>query len=623
MRVFHRLVDASRCSGARAMISVLTFLSSLRWIDGLPLKVEPYRRDIFRRALDERRPDGAPRYNMVLAGRAKKNFKSADLVLAGLFSLMCRESPQGSDVLLIGNDESQASADLDLAKRLVGINPDLADELEVLSKEIRRRDGKGTMRVLPAQNAIGQHGRTAQFIGYDEIHGYRDWALMEALQPDPTRTDVLQWITSYDSIFDVEGCPLHDLRQIGVAGSDPRMLFSWYSADFCTDPAFANLPPDERANPSMASWPEGKAYLEQQRRRLPSARFRRLHHNLPGAPAGAYFDQAIIERAIVAGRQVLEPQDGIDYLAFVDMSGGSNDDATLGIAHWTGEKAVLDLLISQADAVPFNPRLAVARFAAVCKRYRCRVVHGDAYAGETFRRDFSDCGIEYQVCKQTRTDLYERLEVALNADQVELLDIGKLRRELLTIVARGATLDHMPGQHDDWATSAAGALTLVNPDMGKATPHILEFYRRQSEAITKGTPAPTLHQQHGTEAVLQVGTRRPAGHVKVIIVNDASHIGGASGFMYPTELDGDRRICWMAADDALIMIASPFADPALRQANAELLELGGRMPRPSRGVRVVDVLQAAEDARPRTPTEMLAAIRGETNAQLRDVGLLR
>src|SRR6267142_48107 len=40
---------------------------------------------------------------------------------------------------------------------------------------------------------------------------------------------------------------------------------------------------------------------------------------------------------------------------------------------------------------------------------------------------------------------YEDLEVALNAGQVELLDLSKLRRELLTIVRRGASLDHMPG----------------------------------------------------------------------------------------------------------------------------------------------------------------------------------
>jgi hypothetical protein len=70
-------------------------------------------------------------------------------------------------------------------------------------------------------------------------------------------------VTSYDSILDIAGCPLFDLKTIGKGGNDPRMLFSWYSADFCTDPSFRDLDPEARANPSMASWPEGRAYLDQ------------------------------------------------------------------------------------------------------------------------------------------------------------------------------------------------------------------------------------------------------------------------------------------------------------------------------------------------------------------------
>ena len=586
-------------------ISALTFLAGLRWIDGKPLQIEPYRRDIFRRALDERRPDGSPRYNLVLSGRAKKNFKTSDMVLAGLFCLLCRESPQGSDVLIVANDEDQAGDDLDLAKKLVRVNG-LADddgELEILEKEIRRRDGKGAMRIIPARNATGQHGKSACFIGWDEIHGFRDWALMEALQPDPTR-ECLQWVTSYDTVHDTPGVPLYDLKQIGVAGSDPRMLFSWYSADLCTDPDFVALPPEERANPSMASWPEGRAYLEQQRRRLPSNRFRRLHLNLPGAPQGAYFNQEIVERAIVPGRQAIEPQDGVDYVAFVDMSGGSNDDATLAIAHWNGIKAILDLVINQGGPTPFNPRLAVARFATYCKRYHCKKVHGDAYAGETFRRDFADCGISYIVEKRTRTELYEALEVALNADQVELLEIAKLRRELLTIVARGASLDHMPGQHDDWATSAAGALTLANPDIGRVTPGILEHYRRMAEAASEQTP-PTLQQEHAGAAVLQIGTRpRPADFVKVIVPTEVSHImGGETGATYQVEIEGDKRACWMDPADALMAINSPHALPWFEEPqNAELrTKLKERIRPLPPGIRISDLIGAQESMRPRSP----------------------
>jgi hypothetical protein len=447
----------------RTLPTSLAFFAQLRWIDRRPLldTIELYRRNLFSQALDSYGPDGTPIYNLVVSGKAKKNWKSSDLILAGLFCLTIRESPQGNDCWILANDEGQANDDLSLAKKIVAANPDLKAEVKVLAKEIRRRDGKGTMRILPAGNAIGQHGKTALFVGFDEIHGYRDWDLLEALQPDPSRPDAICWITSYDSIWDSQGCPLHDLKEMGKRGDDPRMLFSWYSADFCTDPAFANLPADERANPSMGSWPEGKNYIEQQRRRLPSNRFRRLHHNLPGAPGGAFFDQGLVDAAIVTGRTALPPEAGVDYAAFVDMSGGSQDDAVLAIAHLDGKKAILDLLISQAGGVPFNPRLAVTRFADALQRYRCRRVTGDSYAGLTFQSDFAQHSISYNASDKSRSELYEEFEVVLNAGAVELLDIAKLQQQLVTLVVRGAKVDHMPGAHDDWANAMAGVIVLL------------------------------------------------------------------------------------------------------------------------------------------------------------------
>lgn len=78
---------------------VLDFTGSLLWLDGSPLidQVEPYRRDIFTRALDDWEPDGAGglrrKFNLVLAGRGKKNSKTLDLCLAALFDLL---SPPGA-----------------------------------------------------------------------------------------------------------------------------------------------------------------------------------------------------------------------------------------------------------------------------------------------------------------------------------------------------------------------------------------------------------------------------------------------------------------------------------------------------------------------------------------------
>lgn len=445
--------------------SPLEFFATLRWIDGRPLldTIEQYRRDLFVQAFDTYCSDGiTPAYNMVLAGRGKKNWKSADLVLAGLYCLLCLDSPQGNECFIIANDLKQAGDDLSLAKKLIEANADeIGDEVTVFSEEIKRVDGRGFLQILPARDSIGAHGKTYLFLGLDEIHGWRDYDLLEALAMDPTRSDARMWITSYDTLWNTPGIPLHDLKERGKVGDDPRFLFSWYSGEYCTDPAIASLSPECRANPSMGSWPEGMGYIDQQRRRLPSHKFRRLHLNLPGAPNGAFFDPDSFTRAIDKGRTSLPFDARQKYYGFVDMSGGSADDATLGIAHEEGGKSIVDLVMRQAGDVPFNPRTAVERFAKQLKAYGIRRVTGDAYAGQTFRFDFEGHGITYTSCKVPKTELYEEMEPMLNAGEIELPDLPRLLEQGLGLVLRGSRVDHLPGEHDDWINAAAGAVWCV------------------------------------------------------------------------------------------------------------------------------------------------------------------
>jgi hypothetical protein len=87
--------------------SPLDFFAHLHWLDGRPLldTIEPYRRELFVEVLWTLRPDGRLKYNLVLAGRGKKNWKSADLVLAAFYRLLVWPSAAGSDVFLLANDE--------------------------------------------------------------------------------------------------------------------------------------------------------------------------------------------------------------------------------------------------------------------------------------------------------------------------------------------------------------------------------------------------------------------------------------------------------------------------------------------------------------------------------------
>jgi hypothetical protein len=103
-------------------ISPLQFISALNWLNSRPLLevVDLYRQRIFEQALFSFDDNERPRYNLVLSGRAKKNFKTCDLILAALYRLLIWKSSTGSnECYILANDGDQARDDLTLAKKLI------------------------------------------------------------------------------------------------------------------------------------------------------------------------------------------------------------------------------------------------------------------------------------------------------------------------------------------------------------------------------------------------------------------------------------------------------------------------------------------------------------------------
>ena len=393
----------------RKPLTSLRLFGRLKWLDGRPLldTIEPYRRKIFKDALDTYK-DGAPVYNQVLAGRGKKNFKSCDLVLAAIYCTVVRRSVQGNDALILASDEAQAGDDLSLARKLVECSPALSAEFEVLSKELRLKDGSGSIKILPAGDASGLHGKQFSFLGLDEIHTHDDWRVLEALQPDPTRRDALTWITSYDSITDEPGTPLHDLKAIGFAGTDQKMLFSWYSADRCTDPDFADLDPEARANPSMGSWPEGRAYLDQQRRRLPANIFKRLHLNLPGS-ASSFVDMAAWDDCTDEELTRVIADRGLPIFIGVDAS-TKHDSTALAAVTWDWREQKVRLVTHKVfQPSPDEPLDFAATVEATLldwrSRFRIQKVLYDPYQLQSTMQEVARAGLEVEELPQTPANL--------------------------------------------------------------------------------------------------------------------------------------------------------------------------------------------------------------------------
>lgn len=117
-----------------------------------------------------------------------------------------------------------------------------------------------------------------------------------------------------------------------------------------------------------------------------------------------------------------------------------------------------DRVVDQGQRPPFDPRLAVERFAKVLKEYGVSLVSGDRFAGKTFAADFERHDVRYQVSELSKSQIYEALEPRLNSGRVVLLDDSTTETQLLGLVWRGRKIDHLSGEHDDHSNAAAGTI---------------------------------------------------------------------------------------------------------------------------------------------------------------------
>jgi hypothetical protein len=155
---------------------------------------------------------------------------------------------------------------------------------------------------------------------------------------------------------------------------------------------------------------------------------------------------------------------GCRYVGFVDPSGGSADSFTLAIAHKeTNGRRVLDAVRERKP--PFSPEQVIREFSELLKSYGISRVTGDRYGGEFPREHFSKQGISYDPAEKTKSEIYRDMVPMINSGEAELLDSDRLVAQFVGLerrTARGGrdSIDHAPGQHDDLANAAAGALTL-------------------------------------------------------------------------------------------------------------------------------------------------------------------
>lgn len=313
---------------------------SVAGASGSPIVLRPWQRQILGHVL-ARRADGRFRHRQALIGVARKNGKSALGAGLALYGLVM--GPDGGEVYSCAGEKEQARIVFGTARRMIEMEPELADVCKLYRDAIEIPSTGSVYRVLSAE-AFSKEGLNPTMVLFDEVHvqpsrelfdvmalamGARVEPLMVGITTAGVRTDS----TGGDSLC-------YSLYQYGkrvVAGEvdDPSFFMAWWEPH---DPASDHRDPDtwREANPGFGDLVSAEDFAASVLR-TPEAEFRTKRANqwvssattwLPaGAWAGCEEDRAIPDLAEVV----------------LGFDGSFSNDSTALVAVQVGERPHIDV----------------------------------------------------------------------------------------------------------------------------------------------------------------------------------------------------------------------------------------------------------------------------------------
>jgi len=442
-------------------MTIKRFTPATRFIDrlvrlpgGEPVSLAAHQRMILDHVLTP--VGGRLPYTTVLWSEPKKSGKTSLASWVGSWVLNTH-GPR-SEVLCVGNDLEQSTSRV-FAEivRVQQAHPALARRISKATESLLLLDDGSTARPV-ALDASGESGANPSLVLHDEAWGItseRARRLWDELTPPPTRPYALRWASSYAG-YAQESVTLWDLYQRGLKGEPVD-----------------GLPDCRAAGPLFMLWShiprmpwQTPDYYTAQRQELRPSAFLRLHENRWVSTEGAWLPSAVLERAI--DRAVVErpPVEGVRYVAFVDNSGGSCDDMTLAVGHCETGRRIVDGVWSQDGRPPFNPLDAIAKFCIILAGYRVAKTHGDTFGGIHYITEYARCGVAYELCPLSPSELYEAAEVGFNRGDIALPNHAVLIEQFGALKEKGARIGHGYGGHDDFSNAAAGAIWLLLAGQG-------------------------------------------------------------------------------------------------------------------------------------------------------------
>jgi hypothetical protein len=213
---------------------------------------------------------------------------------------------------------------------------------------------------------------------------------------------------------------------------------------------------------------------------------------------GTFLDRETVLGAVDRGVTGRPPMAGVEYVLFIDPSGGRADAFAAAIAHDEDGVAVVDVATEWMP--PFDPGPVVADIANLAEQYGVSRVSGDRHAEGWVTEAFARVGLAFDVSDRTRSDIYTGVLPLFASGRIKIPDNARLVHELVTLERHpGRTgkdaITHPKGGADDLANAVSGAAVKVISD---AKPVMI---KRQYLLAEDGSPWPVREVWHVTTVV--------------------------------------------------------------------------------------------------------------------------
>src|SRR5829696_6842577 len=302
---------------------------------------------------------------LICGRRAGKSFILAVVaVYLGCFRSYAEHLGPGehATVMVIATDRRQARVIFRYIRALITLTPLLKAMIERETADVLDLDNHVTIEIVTASYRTAR-GYTLAAVLCDELAFWPtddsaepDYAVLDALRPGMVTIPGAMLLCA-SSPYAKRGALWDSFRR--YFGTDDRDVLVWKAATREMNPSVPPAVVNRAIERDPAS--AGAEYNVDFRSDIDSF--------IPSDVVEAAVSQGVFERA---------PLHSVEYVAFVDPSGGSADSMTMAIAHREGKSAVLDAV--REVKPPFSPERVVADFAELLSTASrgCKVIGSQA-----------------------------------------------------------------------------------------------------------------------------------------------------------------------------------------------------------------------------------------------------